>query len=160
MKTIRTLALAGAIASLLGGAASAQGITIIPSPNPAAPIASGTVVPPGFTTYYLSGALPTPVKPAAAGAPADYGDTATQTRSVLDNLKAVMDKMGIGYGDVVAAHIFLDPKADFAAVNKVWSSEFGTAAQPNKPARATVYVHALVAPGALLEIEFTAAKKK
>jgi enamine deaminase RidA (YjgF/YER057c/UK114 family) len=116
-------------------------------------------VPPGYTTYYLSGALPTPVTPAANGQPAEYGDTATQTRSVLDNLKAVMDKMGIGYGDVVAAHVFLDPKADFMAMNKVWATEFGTATQSNKPARATVFVHALVAPGALLEIEFTAVKK-
>ena len=44
-------------------------------------------------------------------------------------------------------------------MNKVWATEFGTAAQPNKPARATVVVKQLVLPGALLEIEFTAAKK-
>ena len=164
MKSIRTHALntvlAGAIAALLCGTASAQDITRVYGPNAASPIASATAVPPGYTTYYLSGALPTPVKPAAAGAPADYGDTATQTRSVLDGLKKVMDQMGIGYGDVIAAHVFLDPKADFMAMNKVWATEFGTAAQPNKPARATVFVNALVAPGALLEIEFTAAKKK
>ncbi len=85
-------------------------------------------MPPGYTTYYLSGALPSPIKPAANGQPAEYGDTAAQTRSVLNNLKAVMDKMGIGYGDVVAAHVFLDQKADAAAMNKVWSTEFGTAA--------------------------------
>ena len=70
-----------------------------------------------------------------------------------------MDKLGVGYGDVVAAHVFLDPKADFMAMNKVWSTEFGTAAQPNKPARAAMRVEALVLPGALLEIEFIAAKK-
>lgn len=68
----------------------------------------------GHTTYYLSGALPSPIKPAANGQPAEYGDTAQQTRSTLNNLKAVMDKLGIGYGDVVAAHVFLDPKASAA----------------------------------------------
>jgi enamine deaminase RidA (YjgF/YER057c/UK114 family) len=161
MKRLMKTALLGSLAAvLLAGAASAQTVERIYPPVPTAPIASATVVPPGFTTYYVSGALPTPTTPAANGQPAVYGDTTAQTRSVLDNLKAVMDKMGIGFGDVVAAHVFLDPKADVGAMNKVWSTEFGTAAQPNKPARATVYVHALVAPGALLEIEFTAVKKK
>jgi len=36
---------------------------------------------------------------------------------------------------------------------------FGTAAQPNKPARATVQVANLVVPGALVEIELVAVKK-
>lgn len=146
-------------ALLCATAASAQDITRLYGSNPSPAIAQGTVVPPGYTTYYLSGALPSPIKPAANGQPAEYGDTAAQTRSVLNNLKSVMDKMGIGYGDVVAAHVFLDQKADPAAMNKVWSTEFGTAAQPNKPARATVFVHGLVVPGTLVEIEFTAAKK-
>ena len=79
--------------------------------NPKAPIAAGVSVPPGYTTFYISGALPKPVKPAANGKPADFGDMATQTRSVLNNLKATMDKMGVGFGDVVADHVFLDPKA-------------------------------------------------
>jgi enamine deaminase RidA (YjgF/YER057c/UK114 family) len=164
MKSLNKTALLGSLAGVLlcgaVSAASAQMVERIYGPNAAAPIASATAVPPGYTTYYLSGALPTPTTPAANGQPAVYGDTAAQTRSVLDSLKAVMDKMGIGYGDVIAAHVFLDPKADFMAMNKVWATEFGTAAQPNKPARATVFVNALVAPGALLEIEFTAAKKK
>ena len=157
-KTILLGSLTGTLLIGAAGAASAQMVVRVYGPNAAAPIASATAVPPGYTTFYLSGALPTPVTP-ANGKPIVQGDTATQTRSVLDNLKAVMDKMGIGYGDVVAAHVFLDPKADFMAMNKVWATEFGTAAQPNKPARATVFVHALVAPGALLEIEFIAAKK-
>jgi len=164
MKSLKKTVLLGSLASalLIGAvsAASAQMVERINPPIPGVSIASGTAVPSGYMTYYLSGALPTPVTPAANGKPAVFGDTAAQTRSVLDNLKAVMDKFGIGYGDVVAAHVFLDPKADFMAMNKVWATEFGTAAQPNKPARATVYVHALVAPGALLEIDFTAVKKK
>ena len=166
MKNVKKTALLASLAAALvtgaGSAASAQKVERLygSGPGPAPAIAQATSVPSGFVTYYLSGALPTPVTPAANGKPAVFGDTAAQTRSVLDNLKAVMDKFGIGYGDVVAAHVFLDPKADFMAMNKVWSTEFGTAAQPNKPARATVFVSALVAPGALLEIEFTAVKKK
>ena len=159
MKNLTKTALLGSLAAaLLTSVASAQTVERVYGSSPA--IAQATSVPSGFVTYYLSGALPSPATPAANGQPPAYGDTATQTRSTLDNLKAVMDKLGIGYGDVVASHVFLDPKADVAAMNKVWSTEFGTAAQPNKPARATVYVHALVVPTALLEIEFTAVKKK
>jgi enamine deaminase RidA (YjgF/YER057c/UK114 family) len=151
--------LAGAVLCAAATAVSAQEIQRLNRSSPMPAIADATVVPPGFTTYYLSGALPSPIKPAANGQPAEYGDTAQQTRSTLDNLKAVMDKLGIGYGDVVAAHVFLDPKASPAEMNKVWATEFGTAAQPNKPARATVHIHSLVVPGTLIEIEFTAAKK-
>ena len=169
MKRLGKTALVGMFttALLCAAAASASAADIVrtygASPIPGGPapaIAQGVSVPPGFTTYYISGALPRPVTPAANGAPADFGDMATQTRSVLDQLKATMTKMGIGFGDVVAAHVFLDPKADFPAMNKVWGEEFGTAAQPNRPARAAFRTNALVAPGALLEIEFIAAKKQ
>jgi enamine deaminase RidA (YjgF/YER057c/UK114 family) len=163
MKSFRKTALLGSIAAaLLCGAvasASAAGIERVYGENAMSPIAAGVSVPPGYTTFYISGALPKPVTPAANGQPADFGDTATQTRSVLDGLKATMDKMGVGFGDVVAAHVFLSETADFAAMNKVWAEEFGTAAQPNKPARAAFRTYALVLPGAALEIEFIAAKK-
>jgi enamine deaminase RidA (YjgF/YER057c/UK114 family) len=155
----KTALMASLVGALLCGSASAAEIERIYGPNAMSPIASAVSVPPGYTTFYVSGALPTVVTPAAEGKPADFGDTTAQTRSVLDNLKAVMDKQGISFGDVVAAHVFLDPKADFMAMNKVWATEFGTAAQPNKPARAAMRVEALVLPGALLEIEFIAAKK-
>jgi enamine deaminase RidA (YjgF/YER057c/UK114 family) len=40
---------------------------------------------------------------------------------------------------------------------KAYSERFGTAAQPNKPARSTMEVAGLVDPGWLVEIEVTAA---
>lgn len=159
MTLLKKTALAMALLCGAVGTASAAGIERVYGDNAMSPIAAAVSVPPGYTTFYISGALPKPVTPATGGQPADFGDTAAQTRSVLDNLKAVMDKMGLTFGDVVAAHVFLDPKADFMAMNKVWSEEFGTAAQPNKPARAAMRVNALVLPGAYLEIEFIAAKK-
>jgi enamine deaminase RidA (YjgF/YER057c/UK114 family) len=163
MKSLKTTALLGSLAGalLVGAAATASAAEIerVYGANAMSPIAAGVSVPPGYTTYYISGALPSPVTPAAPGTPANYGDITQQTRSVLDNLKATMDKMGVGFGDVVAAHVFLDPTADFMAMNKVWGTEFGTATQPNKPARAAFRTNALVLPGALLEIEFIAAKK-
>ena len=159
LKTAFLVSLAGSLLIGAVGAVQAAEIERVYGPNAMSPIAAGVSVPPGYTTFYISGALPSSVTPAAPGTPANYGDITQQTRSVLDNLKATMDKMGVGFGDVVAAHVFLDPTADFMAMNKVWGTEFGTTAQPNKPARAAFRTNALVLPGALLEIEFIAAKK-
>ena len=61
MKTIRTLAFAGALASLFAGAASAAEIERLYGPNAMSPIASAVSVPPGYTTFYVSGALPSPM---------------------------------------------------------------------------------------------------
>ena len=75
-----------------------------------------------------------------------------------------MAKLGLTFGDIVQAHVFLvaDPKTgkmDFTGMNSSWSKEFGTAEQPNKPARATLQVAGLAGGDALVEIEFTAVKK-
>ena len=45
---------------------------------------------------------------------------------------------------------------DFAGMNAAFSKVFGAEAQPNKPARSTVQVAALVLPGALVEIDLIA----
>jgi enamine deaminase RidA (YjgF/YER057c/UK114 family) len=120
--------------------------------NAKSPIASSTMVPPGYNTFYISGST-------GKGA-----DTAEQTTAALAGLKAQMAKMGLTFGDIVQAHVFLvaDPKTgkmDFAGMNSSWSKEFGTAEQPNKPARATLQVAGLAGGDALVEIEFTAVKK-
>ncbi|HEX4118273.1 MAG TPA: Rid family hydrolase [Rhizomicrobium sp.] len=157
---IRTLILASAIALAgLVPAAQAQEINRVVA-NPNALFSSVVAVPPGYTLYFVSGALPTPVAPPANGQPANWGDSTQQTQSVMNNLKASMAKAGLTFGDVVKATAFMGPDLDFQAMNKVWQTEFGTAAQPNKPARAAFHVQALAAPGAQLEIEFIAAKKE
>ena len=131
-----------------------------------APIAGAVTVPPGYTTYYLSGATAAVANAnAPAGSYERFGDITTQTRSVLDNLKGTLTKLGLTFADVVQAHVYMTPDPakngdiDFAAMNKVWSTEFGSATQPNKPARATLKVAGLASPGLLVEIEFTAVKK-
>jgi enamine deaminase RidA (YjgF/YER057c/UK114 family) len=117
-----------------------------------APFASSTMVPPGYNTYYISGST------------GKGGDTAEQTAAALAGLKAQMAKLGLTFGDIVQAHVFLaaDPKTgkmDFAGMNSSWFKEFGTAEQPNKPARAAFQVAALAGGDALVEIEFIAVKK-
>jgi enamine deaminase RidA (YjgF/YER057c/UK114 family) len=160
-------ALAATAMLVLGAADSAMAQDILHNQeNTESPFASAVIVPPGYTTYYISGSGPAVTN---ANAPKDsiesLGDTATQTRTTLEGLKARMDKLGISFGDVVQARVYLaaDPmnggKMNAAAMNDIWMKFFGTSAQPNKPARATIQAANLVKPGALVEIEFVAAKK-
>ena len=67
--------------------------------------------------------------------------------------------------DVVKMTVFLGPdpktgKLDFAGMQSEYVKFFGTAAQPNKPARSAFQVAALAAPWALLEIEVIAVRGK
>jgi enamine deaminase RidA (YjgF/YER057c/UK114 family) len=119
--------------------------------NAKAPFASSVMVPAGYDTYYVSGA-------AGKGA-----NTDEQAAATLEDLKGQLAKLGLTFGDVVQAHVFLAPdpatgKMDFAGMNKSWFKYFGTADQPNKPARAAFQVGALAGP-TMVEIEFIAVKK-
>jgi enamine deaminase RidA (YjgF/YER057c/UK114 family) len=119
-------------------------------------------------TLYVSGQTETPATPAdrEKGTPAIYGDTKTQTASVLGKIEALLKEQGLGMGDVVMMHVYMvgDPangrKLDFAGMNAAYGQFFGTKDQPNKPARSTVQVAALAASGPLVEIEVMAVKSK
>jgi enamine deaminase RidA (YjgF/YER057c/UK114 family) len=130
------------------------------------PIASSTEVPPGSRLVYISGSVPDPVDPSApAGSVQRYGDTAAQTRSVLRKIEAQLKQHGMGLGDIVMMRVFLiappgEDRMDFAGMMTAYREFFGTAAQPNKPARSTLQASGLVDPGWLVEIEATAAKAK
>lgn len=130
------------------------------------PFASSVVVPPGYTTYYISGSGPLVADPnAPAGSVQRLGNTATQTSSTLEGLRQRLAQLGLTFADVVQGRVYLaaDPynggKMDYAGMNGAWMKVFGTSDQPNKPARATVQVANLVVPGALVEIELVAVKK-
>ena len=145
--------------------AGAQTVSRLPSANPASPIVSAVTVPPGYTTYYISGTPAGPMNPNIPdGQPGRWGDTTQQTADSLGKLEATLKQLGLTFGDVVKATVFIvaDPanggKINFPAMNAEWSKHFGTAAQPNKPARSTVQVN-LATPGALIEIEMVAVKK-
>ena len=67
------------------------------------------------------------------------GDTAAQTRQVLDNLGAVLAAAGASFANVVKTTIFLADMADFATVNAIYGERFPS----DPPARATVAAAAL-----------------
>ena len=76
-----------------------------------------------------------------------------QTRKVMDNLTRVLRGCGLSLANVVCVRIFLtDFNADYAAMNKIFSTYF---ADDRRPARTTVGVTAL-ARGGIIEIDMIA----
>jgi len=95
-----------------------------------------------------------------------YGNTQEQAESVFAKIQTMLKEQGLGMGDVVMMRVYMaaDPaignKIDFAGMNAAYARFFGTKEQPNKPARSTFQVAALVAQGAFLEVEVQAARSK
>jgi enamine deaminase RidA (YjgF/YER057c/UK114 family) len=151
---------------LLASAGLAQAADVVRHSNGTNfPIARAVEVPAGKTIYFHSGMTPAPLDSKAAPGTAEYwGDTKTQTLSVFGRIKESLDKLGLGFGDVVAMTVYLvgDPakggKMDFEGMMAAYTQFFGTKEQPNLPARSTVQVAGLVAPGMLVEIEVQLAK--
>ncbi len=131
-------------------------------PNEKSPIANGVWA---GDTLYLSGQLADPVTPASGPTPATYGDTKTQSLSALNKIQKLLQSQGLDMKDVVKMTVFLGPdpatgKLDFPGLQASYTQFFGTAAQPNKPARSAFQVAALAAPWALVEIEVIAVRSK
>lgn len=133
--------------------------------SPAAAIARATVVPAGSDIIYVSGITPAPTS-AAGATPVTFGDTKTQTLSILTQIQDILKAEGASMGDVFMMRVLLvgDPakegKMDFGGMMEGYKTFFGTADQPNKPARITSQVVSLVAPGMMAEIEVQAVKPK
>ena len=126
--------------------------------KPDAPIAQTVTVPAGYATVYLSGMIADLPKP-----PAPMTDAQTQAESVFGKISAVLKAQGLSEADVVSMTIYMATppdggRMDFAGMMKAYTKFYGTPAQPNKPARSTVQVINLAAPGALLEVEVTAVR--
>lgn len=78
------------------------------------------------------------------------GDFAAQMKQVMENLAGVLKSSGAGWDRVVKTTVYLTRFQDFAEMNRIYASYFGTG---NYPARTTVVVSALPHPHFLLEIE-------
>ncbi|MCX8569224.1 MULTISPECIES: RidA family protein [Hyphomicrobiales] len=149
----------------MSGSALAEDVIRHKTPNSDFPIARAVEVPSGKTTVYVSGAVPSVVdEKAEKGSLAAYGNTKTQTESVLKSIDKTLADLGLKMGDVVKMQVFLvgDPamggKMDFAGFMEGYTQFFGTKEQPNLPARSVMQVAGLVAPGWLVEIEVTAVR--
>ncbi len=160
--------LAGCAAPGSGGSSGRGQATVVryKIPNSSFPISNAVEVPAGVNTIYLSGKTPPAVDANKARTdPAAYGgDTEGQTVGVLKAIDAQLKSMGLTMADVVKLQVFLvkDPakggKMDFAGFMKGYTQFFGTAEQPNLPARSAVEVAALANPAFFVEIEAIAVR--
>jgi len=79
------------------------------------------------------------------------GDITAQTERVMQNLEAVLESAGIGWGDVVKTTVYLHDISHFPVVNEIYGRWIGDA----RPARSTVQVTALPR-GGLIEVDLIA----
>ncbi len=100
-------------------------------------------------TVYISGQLP--IDPATGEFPS--GDIRKQTRASLENIRAILSRAGLDFGNVVKTTVLLQDIGDFGAMNEVYGEYF---TEPY-PARAAFAVAALP-KGARVEIEVVAEK--
>lgn len=160
-----TAAAVCALGVMLSGQAFAQDVIRHKTPGSTFPIAQAVEVPAGKTTVYLSGAVPTVVdEKAEKNTIAAYGDTKSQTETVLKSIEKSLASLDLKMSDVIKMQVFLvgDPdkggKMDFAGFMEGYTQFFGTEAQPNLPSRSVMQVAALASPAWLVEIEVTAVR--
>ena len=77
------------------------------------------------------------------------GDISAHTKHVLDTIQSELTRCGSSMDKVVKCQCFLTDGKDFATFNEIYIKYF----PKDPPARSTVVVKAIVAPGALLEID-------
>jgi enamine deaminase RidA (YjgF/YER057c/UK114 family) len=157
LKSVLTVSAAALV--IMAGVAHAQVKRV---GAPASTISSVVSVPPGYGVVYVAG-----LTAGGGGTPIPDGmDTKAQTLIVLDKLKAALAAEGLTLSDVTMMNVYLagDPakegKMDSAGMNEAFRQYFGTADQPNKPARVTVQVAALGSPKTFVEISLQAARAK
>lgn len=83
------------------------------------------------------------------------GGVEAESRRALENLRQILDKVGLGFEDVVKTTLFVVDLGEFDVINRVYGEHF---AAPY-PARSTVQVAALPR-GARIEIEAIALPRK
>ncbi len=160
--------LAVSFAVVVAGCATPPEIMRRPLPNSTFPISSSVEVKGDVSTIYLSGQVPPNVDPTPApDRPPVYGrDTEAQATAILQNIAKTLDGIGLTMGDVVKMQVFLvgDPalggKMDNAGFSRAYTQFFGTAAQPNTPARSVFQIVALSNPAWMLEIEVVAVRRR
>ena len=77
------------------------------------------------------------------------GDAGAQTRQVLANIRAALERAGAGLEHVVRTRIYVTDISGWEAIGRAHGEVFGTI----RPATAMVEVSALVDPAMLVEIE-------
>jgi 2-iminobutanoate/2-iminopropanoate deaminase len=94
---------------------------------------------------YVSGVAPLDREGRLVG-----GDSAAaQTRQIFENMKAILDRAGATFDDVLRVTVYLTDVNDRTVINPVRREYFGDA----RPASTLIEVSALAVPGMKVEIE-------
>jgi len=118
------------------------------APKPIGPYSQAILVPPGW--IFISGQIP--INPKTGEIVGN--DIKTQTRQVLENIKAILNAVGASMEDVVKVTVFLKDIKMFPDFNQVYAEYF----KKDPPARTTVEVSNLP-KGVLIEIDAIAYKE-
>ena len=96
---------------------------------------------------FVSGQVPRDAEGVVTG-----GSAGAQTRTVLENIRLVLEGCGSSLQHVAKTTVFLTDIADMAEMNAVYEEVFGD----HRPARSTIEVSALGKPEFVVEIEAVA----
>jgi 2-aminomuconate deaminase len=80
-------------------------------------------------------------------------DIRTQTRAVIENIRAILRAARLDLAHVVDVSVFLVDMADYGGMNEVWNQYF---TKEHGPGRTTLAVKALPHPHLLVEMKATA----
>jgi 2-iminobutanoate/2-iminopropanoate deaminase len=109
-----------------------QIIQTIEAPAPIGPYSQAVLK---NETLYISGQIA--INPKSGEL--ETSDIRTETKRVMENLKAILTEAGMDFSHVVKCSIFLSDMNNFAVVNEVYGSYF----ESEYPARETVQVSVL-----------------
>ena len=107
--------------------------TIISTPNAPAPIGPYSQAVLSDNTLYTSGQIAFNVETGELV----LGNISTETKQVMENMKAVLKAADMTFANVVKTSIFISDMDNFGAINDVYGSYFDN---DSAPARETVQV--------------------
>lgn len=159
---MKAIIIGAAIALASVGAASAEVIRHT-TPGSTFPILRAVEIPPESTLVYLSGVVPAVTnEDAEPGTLEAFGDTETQTVSVLERIAANLEAIDLTMSDVVKMQVYLvadeSGAMDFSGFMDGYVQFFGTEEQPNLPTRSVFEVAGLANVNWLVEIEVVAVR--
>lgn len=123
-----------------------QGPRVAHQPSPDRPYSAAVQV---GNTYWLAGKVGVTSETRAM----TTGRTAAETHNVMRAFRTLFDELGLGFGDVVQATVYLSDIDDYAEMNEAYAQYF----DGDAPARVAIAVAGI--PGdAAVEIAFVAVK--
>lgn len=140
-----TLVLAAMTVSAPASAQDAQ--RVVHQPSARSPLSAAVQV---GDTYWLSGKLGATEETRSM----TDGRVAAETHNIMAAFGALLEELGMDYGDLVRGTVYLANIDDFAEMNEAYATYFESG---QAPSRVTVAVAGLV-NGAAIEISFVAVK--